>query len=511
MSIRRRVFDSALSSLRLKVTLGVVLPLLVILGVFTGLEYARHRTAVLANLSFLAGQIGQVIEDGIRHEMLSENLDGLQHMLDAISQNDAIRIVYLLDTSGRVVFAPRRDGVGSMLDNRAATCQPCHRLPADQRPASVVVTLPDQGRVFRSMTPIANRPECQTCHGSEQRLIGVLLTDISMAPMEAMLASDLRENILWWLGVILITIVVVNAVMSRLVVRRLASVAAALGGFGRGRRDLRLPAGSPDEIGQLAQAFNVMGQRVQAEEGANRLLSENLRREAAQRRELLKRLITAQEEERRRVARDLHDGLGQDLGGLAVGLEAAERLLSSQPEQARARLQQARALIGETTARAYDMILSLRPSALDDLGLAAAIRAHAARALRNTGVEFELDAAGLSPRLPAEIEVALFRSFQEALTNVTRHAGARRVRVSLAVRDGMFEGEIADDGRGFDLEDVQALQRGRADGECSPRGLGLLGMQERVAQCSGALEIHTRPGAGTRLLIRVPLPKRPDD
>jgi len=486
-------------SLRAKITIGVVLPLVIILGVFTVIENERRREAVLSNLSFLASQIGQVIEDGIRHEMLAQNRDGLQHMLDAIGQNEIMQIVYLLDTDGRVVFSPQRRDLGRQWDNRDPTCQPCHALPVEQRPGSVVVTLPDGQRVFRSMQPIENQPVCQECHDSDDRLIGILLTDISMAPLEAPLAAELRESVLWSVGVILVALIVVNIAMSRFIVRRLEGVARALARFGRGQIDQPLPADSPDEIGQLAIAFNDMSQRIQNEEAENRALSEGLRRESGQRYELLKRLITAQEEERRRVARDLHDELGQGLGGLAFSLEAIERLWVDSPEVAREQLRQTRALVAETTNLAYDLILALRPSALDDLGLVPALRAHAERALKDTGIQLQIESRALTRRLPPEIEIALFRTFQEALTNIVRHAGASRVCVSLAARDGAFEGEIADDGRGFDLREA----RSNGDG---PRGLGLLGMQERVAQCGGRLEVFSRPGAGTRIRIHIPIP-----
>ncbi len=487
-------------SLRAKVTLGIILPLVIILGAFTAVEYERRREAVLTNLSFLATQIGQVIENGLQHEMLSDNRAGLQHMLDAIGQDEMLRVVYLLNTDGQVIFAPESRGVGRQLDNRDPTCQPCHQLPVEQRPGSVVVTLPGGQRVFRSMIPIENQPACQECHDSDQRLIGMLLTDISMAHLEAPLAAELRETLLWGAGVILVTVIVVNLALSRLVIHRLEGVARALARFGRGQLDLRLPAGSPDEIGQLAVAFNDMSQRIQSEEAENRELSKGLQRESTQRYELLKRLISAQEEERRRVARDLHDELGQDLGGLAFSLEAIERMWADAPEMVRAQLRQSRALVAETTNRAYDLILALRPSALDDLGLTPALRTHTERTLKGTGIQFEIESSDLTRRLPPEIEVALFRTFQEALTNVVRHARTSRVRISLAARDGAFEGEISDNGRGFDLHEVQANGGG-------PRGLGLLGMQERVAQCGGRLEVFSRPGAGTQIRIRIPIPE----
>ena len=490
-----RLFDR---SLRSKVTLGVVLPLILILGTFTVIEYTRRRAAVLANLALLATQTGQVIESSLQNEMLSQNREAIQRTLDAIGESEMMRVVYLLDTSGRVVFAPRDESEGSRLDNRDPTCQPCHGLPADERPGSVVVTLPDGQRVFRSMTPIENQPACQACHDASQRLVGLLLTDISMARLEAPLAADLREHLLWLSGTILATVAVANLAMSRFVLRRLERVAQTLSRFGRGQLNLRLPAEPSDEIGALAQAFNEMGDRLQAGEAENRALSDELRSLATQRQALLNRLIHAQEEERRRVARDLHDELGQDLAGLAVLLEAGERLWSDQPQAARDQLKQARTVIAETTERAYAMILSLRPSALDDLGLAPALRVHAERLLKDSSIQCELDASQLTRRLPAEVETALFRTFQEALSNIVRHSQASRVSLSLAVRDGAFEGEVVDNGRGFDASRV------RADGE-TPRGLGLLGMQERVGMLGGTLEITSRPGQGTRLRVRIPL------
>ena len=115
--IRSR-FKSLRTSLRVKVTLGVVLPLVLILGVSSAFDYIRHREIVLDNLSLLASQSSQVIENSLQIEMLSRNLDGLQQMLDAISEGEAIRIIYLLDTNGRVVFAPKGENVGTILDNR---------------------------------------------------------------------------------------------------------------------------------------------------------------------------------------------------------------------------------------------------------------------------------------------------------------------------------------------------------------------------------------------------------
>ncbi len=485
-------------SLRAKVTLGVVLPLVLVLGLFTFIEYNRHQRAALRDLSFLTAQTNSVIENSLRHAMLVQDPQGIQDMLDSIGKDASFRLVYLLDTRGRVVYAPGQSGVGLVIDNRDPTCQPCHQLPPAERPGSVVVTVENNTRVFRSMTPVRNQPECQACHPSSQPIIGLLLTDIYLAPLEGPLASDLRENIWWWVGTVLVAVIVVNLVMSRFVLRRLGNVVETLGEFGRGQLAVRLPAEPADEIGKLGGAFNDMAARIQSEAWEIRNLSEDVARQSRQRQELLKRLIQTQEDERRRIARDLHDDLGQDLAGLGMRLEAAEQTWGEVGEQTRTKLTEARALIARISQIVHAMIFSLRPSALDDLGLEAAVRAQAERTLREAGLQVEVHTHGLTRRLPLDSETALFRVFQEAMSNIARHARAQHVRLSLEIQDGRFEGEILDDGIGFDLD--QAYPSGR-----DLRGMGLLGMRERAEQIGGTLDVQSRPGHGTRIVIRLPI------
>src|SRR5574341_412516 len=124
MPAGRQLLHRLSGSLRLKVTLGLVLPLVLILGTCTAIEHVRHQATEFATLSFLASRIGQVIENSLQHAMLAQDPTALQYILNAISEDKTIRVVYLLDTSGRVVFAPGSEGVGQQLDNRDPTCQP---------------------------------------------------------------------------------------------------------------------------------------------------------------------------------------------------------------------------------------------------------------------------------------------------------------------------------------------------------------------------------------------------
>lgn len=488
-------------SLRIKLTLSVVLPLVLILGTFTAIQYARYRRSVLDNLSLLTTQTSLIIENSLQHAMLSRNRDELQHTLDAIGENEMLQVVYLMDPSGKVVFAPKGEGVGMQLDNSEPSCLTCHSVPADERPSSVVITLPDGNRIFRSMNPIENHPPCYQCHDPEERLLGLLLTDTSMAPLEVPLASSLRENLIWWIATILVTVLVAYLAVNRFVIRRLEGLSTAISELGDGQFPPKLAETQPDEIGQLAGVFNAMSRRVKSREEENRKLSDKLRRQSLQRAELLKRQISAQENERKRVARELHDVLGQALSGLAFQFEAMRGLINSDPERAQSQLTKNLELINGTTEQMYDLILDLRPSTLDDLGLPAALRTYAERLFAGTGIAYEIDSTGMYERVQSEVETALYRIFQEALSNIMRHSGAEHVYIKLSRHDSIFEGEILDDGHGFDLETVET------NGEAG-RGLGLLGMQERAAECGGHLEIISGDGNGTIIRVRIPLKKR---
>ncbi|MFU8772757.1 MAG: sensor histidine kinase, partial [Anaerolineales bacterium] len=253
-----------------------------------------------------------------------------------------------------------------------------------------------------------------------------------------------------------------------------------------------------DEIGQLASAFNMMTEQVEARNTEIRELSDKLQHQSSQRGELLKQLITAQEDERKRVARELHDELGQSLSGIALQTEVIKKHIPESNHKANRHLEQTRQLINETATQMHDMILALRPSLLDDLGLASALNAHAERLLAGTGIAYDLDTSRLKDRLPPNLETALYRIYQEALTNIVRHASASEVKMTLTCQNGTFEGEILDNGDGFEPGSQQLNANGR-------RGFGLLGMQERVAMLNGHFEISSAPGKGTRLRIQIPL------
>ncbi len=276
-----------------------------------------------------------------------------------------------------------------------------------------------------------------------------------------------------------------------------------------------IPPLGEDEVGRLGRSLETMRAALaeafererRAQEELERRVAERTRDLTALTRELkdrderrarlLAKFIRAQEEERKRIARELHDETCQTVATLSVAADAA---LARPPVPDRGRLLEMKALADRALSEVHRVIYDLRPSVLDDLGLASAVRWYAERSLAPAGISFRCEIEELDKRLPVEIETAVFRVVQEALTNVVRHARAETVLIQMARDGARLAIEVEDDGRGFDPASV-------ATPESSGRGLGLLGIRERVELLGGQVTIDSAPGQGTRLAVSVPLPK----
>jgi PAS domain S-box-containing protein len=209
---------------------------------------------------------------------------------------------------------------------------------------------------------------------------------------------------------------------------------------------------------------------------------------------LSQRLLEAQETERRRIARELHDQIGQDLSVIKINLQSLARLPST---NVGAHIEETIRVVEGVLMTARNLSVELRPSMLDDLGLVAALRWYLDRQASRAGVRLHF-AADVRDRLSPTIETACFRLAQEALTNVLRHAGAHQVEVTLAQSANQLEMRVVDDGRGFD---VDAARAHAARGE----SFGLLGMEERALLAGGELEIISKSGKGTSVVARFPV------
>ncbi len=260
-----------------------------------------------------------------------------------------------------------------------------------------------------------------------------------------------------------------------------------------GVMNLVLPRRRAFSSRELATLSAIGGQIALAAERAR--LYDEVRAKEATRGELLAKLMTAHEDERRRIARELHDEAGQALTALILNLEMAERSSAAPTEQQR--LGRLRGIAEDTLAELRKLIYDLRPTILDDLGLAAAIRWYVKETVEPQGLQVDLSISGLNERMPAHIETAVFRILQEACTNILKHAEATRARVAVVATDRSIHLLVQDDGHGFDPAAVPRSREGR--------GMGLLGMQERAELLGGTWKVSSRPAGGTQVEAVIPV------
>lgn len=274
----------------------------------------------------------------------------------------------------------------------------------------------------------------------------------------------------------------VNAAILRLALRPLRELERTAARVRTGDLDVRAkvsPLADP-EMERLIETFNAVldsGMRYR-----RRL------------REVAARALEATEAERKRLARELHDGTAQTLAAIRVRLRLARACVDA--DLRATQLDQVGADVGEAIEEVRRMAKGLRPPSLDMLGLGAAIEAYARPFADAAGIELEYQSRGIGSSLAPEVELALYRILQESLSNVVRHSGASRVKVSLRRAADAVILSVEDDGRGFQLEEVMHED---------DRGLGLFGMQERAGYVGGRVGIQSEPGAGTRVTAIMPV------
>jgi len=310
---------------------------------------------------------------------------------------------------------------------------------------------------------------------------GVVRLGMSEATISAAVVGHIRHISLWFALILVLGLLVAYGLAS-ILTKPLSRLAEAARAVGRGDFQWKAPVWARDEIGTLGAAFDEM--------------SAELKRKEEIRTQLLAKVIGAQEDERKRISRELHDETGQALTSLMLGLKSLEQTAHSNAISEKTA--ELRALAAQTLEEVHHLAMELRPSLLDDLGLSAAVQRYTKEYSSKTNINVDAHIDGLSEqRLPSEYEIAVYRIIQEALTNVAKHAEAKNASVVLMCRDSMLVTIVEDDGRGFDVEKVMTS----ADG----KRLGLFGMYERVSLIDGHLAIESEPGNGTSIFVEVPL------
>jgi signal transduction histidine kinase len=306
---------------------------------------------------------------------------------------------------------------------------------------------------------------------------------------------------------------------TRSVIHPVQALTTATRRIAGGDLDTAIPTSGKDEIGSLARSFDAMRVRLKewsheldtrvreatAESRAalkqNALLYAELQEKEQMRRELLHRVFSAQEEERKRISRELHDETCQILNSLAYDLDnIGEMLVHGEASSAQVQplLENMRSLAKMGRDGVSRIIFDLRPTMLDHLGLVPALRWYAETRFSDLGIRYSFREVGSPRRLLPSVETALFRVVQEAVNNIAQHSRARHADFFFEYLNDRVEVRISDDGRGFDRTAVENAVNGK-------RGLGLVGMEERMTAVGGQFRLQSAPGKGSLLQLSVPL------
>lgn len=396
--------------------------------------------------------------------ILLNNLLALQDLLFVTKGNNTnFSYAFIVDTRGEIVAHTFGEGFPIGLKDLNDVGESAHH--------NTVRIASNVGLIFDTAVPILDGKV-----GTAR--VGLTNAEVQKAVSQVTLQSILLTAMVLLFGV------VVAMFLTRILAKPILELVDAARTVSTGVYTQRVHPWAKDELGTLAQTFNQMS------EGLAQI--DVLRQErAGLQRQLLEKVISTQEEERRRIARELHDSTSQSLTSLMVGLHMLEENCSKINQQ---QVSDLRNIASQTLNEVHSLAMQLRPHSLDDLGLSAALErlAYEWQARYKVPVDLAIMLGDL--RLPEDLETALYRIIQETLTNVGRHAQAHYVSILIELRNSSVIAVIEDDGLGFEIND--------ANGEGH---LGLLGMRERAELLGGHFTIESNRGKGTSVFVEIPL------
>ncbi|CAG0987179.1 two-component system, NarL family, sensor histidine kinase UhpB [Anaerolineales bacterium] len=451
-------------SVRSKI-LGIVLGFIILLGVGVTIQSRYALTATMTTqLEEQSVSVSRDLAARSTDLILLNDLLGLHDLLDeTLANNPSVRYAFMMDAQGQVIAHTFQGGFPLDLLSINA-------VRADEHHHTVLIKT-DEGHVWDTAVPILDGK------------VGTVRIGLSDETMQAAL-STLTAQLLLTIVLVSAAGILVAVFLTWILTRPILSLVHATQLVAKGDFSPRVLRWADDEIGDLADAFNAMTEELAR--------TDELRRERESlRRQLLEKVITTQEDERRRIARELHDSTSQNLTSLIVGLRIMETNCAQCAAQSKAT--DLRQVASKTLDEVHDLSMRLRPRALDDLGLAAALERLVSE--WQTRYKIPVDVIiHLSERLPGDVETALYRIVQETLTNIGRHAKSKSASILIEKHGDTVRAIVEDDGIGFDVNT-----------NYGERHLGLLGMRERAELLNGTLTIESTPERGTSIFIEIPL------
>lgn len=457
-------------SIRVKV-LGIVLGVVCLLGIFAIIQMNRVLTATLlrdlveqgAALTVQTATDATALAGRYNPDLLHAFLVERRWHFSTESHNTQVAYITLESAAGVWIAGDKPDtrsaGLLPYVDE-AATLPHTVRVAMNYGFLDFSVSLPDDLGVLHLGLSL------ETLH----RTVNQVLLQLAAITLVMMAVGFSAAFFLTWI-----------------LTRPILALVGAANAVARGDLGYRVSRWADDEIGELSTAFNSMTASLQEAE-----------RERSEREQMRARyvsnIILAQENERQRIARELHDSTGQSLTSLLVGLQTLK--LAEAADERRGRIDELRRVVASTLDEVRALSWGLRPSVLDDLGLVSALRHYLDDYQNRYGIQVHHVVSGLEERLPPEMETTIYRIVQEGLTNIARHAQANHVAVILSCRQRVLRIIVEDNGIGFTPEASRA----------QPKSLGLQGIRERTGLFNGSFAIESMPGRGTTLTIEIPLP-----
>ncbi|GAW91243.1 sensor histidine kinase [Calderihabitans maritimus] len=478
-----RLFYTAfnLVGVRAKI-MGIAVMLVLLLGTLQIWQVETSFTRILRQeLTKQGVSLGRYLAARSENLLLTNNIYGLYELVrDTMDNNPEVKYILLIDSEGQLVINSFGKGIPRGLLN-------FNKVGEGQEYSRRIFSTGEE-LVQDVAIPIANGKLGQVRLG---------LSEIGIVTAVERMQSQL------WLSTLVISLLGVGVayLLSALINRPLRELVTATKNIGEGKLSYRVPLDwIKDELGQLARAFNEMADKLQeAEKEQARLWQEVLRKERM-RRYLLSKIISAQEEERLRISRELHDETGQALSSVNLALASLDGVQDPQEFRRRVKLMQ------ETVTKALEDIhllcRQLRPSVLDKLGLAVAVQRLVRDCSMRWGKDIGLTVTGFDTEIiPDEVKIAVYRIVQEALGNALRHSQAENISVVLQKTENKILAIVEDDGVGFDINEMQ-------NKDIEEKHLGLFGMQERAELLGGKLNIESALGKGTTIYVELPLEGR---
>jgi signal transduction histidine kinase len=424
-----------------------------------------------AQLAEQSVSVGRDVAARATDLILLNDLFALHRLLqETKANNQNVAYAFLLDSHGQVIAST----YGETFPIDLISANPIE--PSAHHSTRVFAT--NQGYVWDTAVPIL------------EGQVGIARVGLSDASLRAMLTTITNQLLL---TTALVSLIGISAAtfLTWILTRPILDLAQAAQAVAKGDFTQRVKRWANDEIGELATAFNQMVSELEK--------ADELRREREfLRRQLLEKVIVTQEEERKRIARELHDSTSQTLTSLIMGLKVMEGSCADLQTQGQAR--ELRQIAIQTLEEVHDLAMQLRPRLLDDLGLRAALERLVKEWQVRHHIAVDLMYHVSQERLPDVVETALYRILQEALTNVARHAQAHNVSILIEQRGEELVAVVEDDGVGFDVRRVKAT-------DLAYSHLGLAGMQERAALLGGTITFESKIGQGTSIYIQLPISK----